>query len=667
MGKESPSPYHPIGPCITGIIDNRSGHANPLDGYVIEEGSVPAALAPFLQVALELMPGNVDFSGSSLVDKFREKLSSAGSFFLGPYFRKGAMERTQVYLIMSHDSSQVYLTLKDDKPMLEFIGAGRGDRVKELYATLEKATAAVGDTFVYNPFHALMCKAAITVHPIGGVCMSRDGTGATGASNHFGEVFTGEGTETHRGLVITDGAVIPTALGGNPFATITALAERSMEIYARREGLQISTLKNEPLDLFGLPQHPHDDSQRVWSPDEEEESASISSAMMAIMAAQRLDNGGIGFTEVMSGFIHRDDGRTGDNRETYERAARTAEALCESARFYLSMQSFDINKIVNDPDHQAMVTGTFSCPILAGSPFMVQRGDFNLFVQDHKAPGTQNLVYDFDMKGVDGRTLKFFGYKVVDSSVALSPSAYWRATTTLYVTIFDAPMPGLGPEDIAMTDKPSVRGRVLARGIMRIQPADFAHQVLTLAPTGTGLLTKALSAGSFLSFFTRKSLSLFLTPFAKLQYPLQNSRGFINERTPDATYEIVADDGVRTRMHMWEPTHVPEGQEIKNLFMIPGASVDHHIYALPTIKYHAVDYFTRAGYRVFVSVHRIGLLMVAENNWTTYDARLDLKACLVHIRAAYGPDPVYCIAHCMGSVAFSTGLLDGSIPTSPTV
>ena len=118
MGRQFPSPYHPIGPCITGIIDNRKGHDNPLDGYVIEEGTIPGALVPFMQALLELMPGSIEETDESLVSRDKANLARAGSFFLGPYFRKGAIERTQVYLIMSHDSkfsslSQFSLVLMD--------------------------------------------------------------------------------------------------------------------------------------------------------------------------------------------------------------------------------------------------------------------------------------------------------------------------------------------------------------------------------------------------------------------------------------------------------------------------------------------------------------------------------------------------------------------------
>jgi hypothetical protein len=46
---------------------------------------------------------------------------------------------------------------------------------------------------------------------------------------------------------------------------------------------------------------------------------------------------GIGFTEVMSGFIHIGDDDVGD----FELATRIAESNCEAARFFLSVKSWD--------------------------------------------------------------------------------------------------------------------------------------------------------------------------------------------------------------------------------------------------------------------------------------------------------------------------------------
>lgn len=151
---------------------------------MIEEGAIPSALAPFLQAMLEMMPGSIKPNGDGTFEKFRSGMARLGSFVMGPYHQRGALDNTQVYLVMSHDSrsfvpgevrpltytvlgSQAILTLKDDKPILEFMGLDRSEHVKKINKVLEEATTKVGGTFVQNPFYALMGKQQVTVHPIG--------------------------------------------------------------------------------------------------------------------------------------------------------------------------------------------------------------------------------------------------------------------------------------------------------------------------------------------------------------------------------------------------------------------------------------------------------------------------------------------------------------------
>lgn len=338
MGRQRPSPYKPIGPTITGIIDCREGHKNPLDGFVIEEGAVPMALTPLFQTMLETMPGK-QYPPLGFTSRIQHTLASIGSRILGPYYAKGSIEKTQVYLVMSHDSNQAILSLKKDQPVLEFMGVGRSEHVAYLNGILKKATEAVGGVFINSPFYAVLGKQEITVHPIGGACMSSDGTGEGGVTSQYGEVFTGSGSETHEGLFVTDGAVIPTALGVNPLATITALAERSVE-YAAAERIheQVDLYqKNAVLDLFGKPGQFEDDFaliQRV-------NTIGIATATKQIDETSAAEANGIGFSEVMTGYIHVGEGIEGDKIEDFETAAETAEGLCEQSRFFLSVKAWD--------------------------------------------------------------------------------------------------------------------------------------------------------------------------------------------------------------------------------------------------------------------------------------------------------------------------------------
>ena len=296
-----------------------------------------------------------------------------------------------------------------------------------------------------------------------------------------------------------------------------------------------------------------------------------------------------------------------------------------------------------------MLTGTFSCAGLKG-PLMVHRGDFQLFNQDPREPSTQNLTYNFDMVSPTGDKLHFNGYKVVNPSVAFDPLGFWKATSTLYVTI----------------TRPD--GEVIGRGTLHIQPEDFGSELVTLEPTGPSLYAKARSTASFLGYFTKQAANIFFAPLSYLQWPTPTFNGYVNVTTISQTFDLVASDGVHSKMQMWNPPGKDSSSLAPTILFIPGAAVDHQIFALPTIEKNAVDYFRKAGYRIYCVTHRVGKTMTAQKGYTAFDARLDILAALTYIRKAQEAlshrqaEKIYVIAHCAGSVALSIGLLNGTIP-----
>lgn len=155
IGREVPLPDLPIGPTITGVIDCRD-QENFLDGFVIEEGAIPGGVASLFQSLLQSTPGNITPQNFGLQERLRHLLSRSKSRLLGPYVQDGSVERTQVYLIMSHDDNQAILSLKDDKPHLQFLGVGRSDHVQHLNHVLAEATSKIGGTYINSPFYALL-------------------------------------------------------------------------------------------------------------------------------------------------------------------------------------------------------------------------------------------------------------------------------------------------------------------------------------------------------------------------------------------------------------------------------------------------------------------------------------------------------------------------------
>ncbi|KAE8036870.1 hypothetical protein FH972_009503 [Carpinus fangiana] len=617
MGNPAPSPTNPVGPCITGVIDCRD-QENPLNGFVIEEGTVPKALAPLFQFMLESLPGSIAPTGRSTIEKIKSVFARLGSQLIGPYYSKGSIEKTQIYLIMSHDS--------------------RSEHAQYLNALLAKATAAVGGTFVQSPFYAALGQQEITVHAIGGARMSNDGTGLSGATNHLGGVFKGHGSDVHEGLIVCDGALVPGALGVNPFATISALAERSIELLAKQRSISIDfDTKNGVLDLFGRPAFPVLDDHTIEPAQSRTSRATINRT------------NGVEFSEVMSGFIHVAESVP----EDFEVAAKIAQSKGEVANCFLSVKTYNTTELTHDPTNTGLLTGTFSHSALHG-PFMIHRGSLQLFSVDSQQSDTNDLVYKFSMLNPSGEVLHFQGYKIINNEVTFSPSALWNATTTLYVTITR-----LVPTGTA----------VVGRGILHIRLSDFLSEVKTLQTNGGTTLSRIISAWSFASFFARNSLKHFLAPLNPLSYPTPTYSDFINVTPIAATYTLTATDGVHSQLYQYNPDqkYVASGKPVQTILFIPGASVDHQIFALPTIPRNAIDYFTAAGYRCYVVVHRVGKNIAALKGYTSFDARLDVRAAFEQIHAVqnsdHGAEPskIYVISHCIGALALGMGLLSGSI------
>lgn len=349
---------------------------------------------------------------------------------------------------------------------------------------------------------------------------------------------------------------------------------------------------------------------------------------------------GIEFTELMSGYIN-----VQDVVDDFHTAFDSAMAAGSSARFFLSCHAWDTDDLVNLNDHSAMLTGTFTCAGLPGSPFMVLRGRFQLFNQDQRTPDTRNLSYDFDMISTHGEVIHFNGYKIVDRSIAFDVKETWKATSTLYVTI-------------TRPDK-----SVVGRGMLNIQARDFISELETFESSGSGTIARLQSAGKFLIFFTKQVLRPFVGTLGDQVYPDMSTQDFdMNKRPPTTTIKVKAVDGIVSTLQHWAPLD-PLSVSPPRILFIPGASVDHQIFALPTIQTNAVEFFQAAGFEVFCVTHRVGKSPNAQRGYTTYDARLDIQAAFKEIHVRQGSEaPIYVIAHCAGSVALSCGLLDSTIP-----
>ena len=427
--------------------------------------------------------------------------------------------------------------------------------------------------------------------------MSADDTADRGATTVHGELLTGSGKEYHHGLVCVDASVIPTALGVNPLATITALAEHSVEHVAAKMGIEIDyETKNGLLDLFGPP------AKRLpLTPD-------LKEAIEIIEDAKRSDNASTEFTEVMEGFIH-----VGGEIENFAVAEGAAIGASSSARFFLSVHGWDTDTckalffflflsaislnnfcsiVTRRADHRAMLTGTFSCSALSQDPFMVLRGTFQLFNDDPRTPDTKNISYDFDMTSTNGQMFHFHGYKVIDSSIAFAPWRTWKAISTLYVTITH-----LKDNSIA------------GRGVLRIAATNIGNEVASSSTTGSSLILRARAAGRFLSYFALQMAKFFFAPFTSVVRPDLLAAEDMHKIPPAEIIQVVACDGVKTTLRMWTPVISKDTTQLPSdvpILFVPGAAVDHNIFATPeAIKVNAIEFFTTSGATCFCVTLRV--------------------------------------------------------------
>ena len=125
-----------------------------------------------------------------------------------------------------------------------------------------------------------------------------------------------------------------------------------------------------------------------------------------------------------------------------------------------------------------------------------------------------------------------------------------------------------------------------------------------------------------------------------LAWPSVSVTGYFNKVPPAKTIQVKASDGVETTLRMWTAEKSANTSQLSPdvpILFVPGAAVDHNIFAMPTLELNAMEYFTRSGATCFCITHRVGKTAAAVAGWTTYDARLDIAAAMKHITNCYPP------------------------------
>lgn len=145
------------GPTVTGVVDNRNGPAsrNPLSGFVIQDGCIPEPFNPVINMMLiaQTIKSQAVSILTSPLSGTMEVMASIKSFLLGPYAIGGALQRTSAYLIMSHDSNEITLTLKDGQIWLRAPKEGRSRHFQWIKGLLKELFDLTGAKMGFSYFY----------------------------------------------------------------------------------------------------------------------------------------------------------------------------------------------------------------------------------------------------------------------------------------------------------------------------------------------------------------------------------------------------------------------------------------------------------------------------------------------------------------------------------
>ncbi|WP_299083093.1 GMC oxidoreductase [uncultured Paraglaciecola sp.] len=219
------------GPVITQKIDyNLYADFKPDQAYILEDASFPNFAAWYTE---GLKPGVLHLSGlfRTLKALFRRFIRGVKTGRIGYAFREllknDAAYTTSVLLCMGVDNSAGKMKL--DKQGFLNVEWPYKDNQKLYDAIMDMGkhfkTWAKAKAFIPMPNILWPLKSNVTVHALGG-CKLADSPekGVTSANlETFGQVYG------YQGLYVADGSLLPTAVGANPVATISALSERVAE------------------------------------------------------------------------------------------------------------------------------------------------------------------------------------------------------------------------------------------------------------------------------------------------------------------------------------------------------------------------------------------------------------------------------------------------------
>lgn len=591
----------PVGPCITAMIDRRD-RPELADRLLVQDAAIPSLLGRLLPAAFFLTAtfDDQDEDTSPLNAGLVRAWAELKSMFFGPY--SGPVSRSATYLVTSSDDDDGQIRLRRDRAGVDWPGVGERPVFVRDNSDLTELAESLGGTYLSNPMWSGE-RDLITVHPLGG-CVMADGAEG-GVVNHKGQVFAGPtGKEVHAGLYVADGSMVPTPLGVNPFLTIAALAERTVELLALERGWKVGT---DPCPPPTPPPGPAPQPKP-----------------------------GICFQEVMRGYLSFKE-------DTYEAGFRQGRIDACSFEHHLTIVSHDLEAMLKNPAHRAGLSGTVVAPGLSSRP-LTARGSFQLFAVDPDAVETTRMWYRFELTAEEGEVYDFVGYKVINGQGVRD---MWSDTTTLLSTL------------TRQSDG------AVARGIVRLGLPELVDLLKSLEITNAAnVRERARYRQLFLRVFVRTLWRTYAGVF-NLQYdflpkprrPRRELR-WPNGVHPHITcHEVPTRDGELIRLTRYR------GGSKGPVLLAPGFGVKASSFATTTVDENLVERLLAEGYDVWLFDYRASPLLVKDPHSADFTiddiAVFDWPDAVAYVRKVTLAPSVQVVGHCVGSMSFLMAMIKG--------
>ncbi|MBS1853726.1 MAG: GMC family oxidoreductase [Acidobacteria bacterium] len=219
---DSPAP----GPNIVGLLRYSAGLPEA-ERIAFEDFSFPRAYVDAAKATFGLLRGVDTVTGNE--DAQRERIARDLDLTGRRHDAGGAMNHSMLYLVMGQDDArgtilfEAPFTEPDGRIRISWDQAGQQQIFTRMNEEIRRHARALRGSFISNPTWSMFnLRHLITAHPLGGCPMGEDHW--QGAVDRFGRVFAADGS-VHPGLSVADGSVLPSALGVNPFLTISAVSE----------------------------------------------------------------------------------------------------------------------------------------------------------------------------------------------------------------------------------------------------------------------------------------------------------------------------------------------------------------------------------------------------------------------------------------------------------